>query len=365
MACMKATKSGAPLPALWCIQDKKQVIVRFDGDTTIAQAQNLATHFSWANRRAKLEAIKALIKNGCPKLMPQTDTCATRIASRHSMLRSLLLNNKALKQYKVMFQEADTPMLSDEQWLAIRDIEGIMAIIAKYTTLVQSEKHFMRAIGVVAKVELLQSLRGTTLSVINLDEVTKEETEPRIDIDVNAMTAIGKQALKIALLEAERRLCDNEALTLDGITGDPVCIIPDDVSSLLLDPRTMCWAWKSFEEADITEAVKRIKNEYVKIAMRLNQSKVTAPPPAPAADIAEDSFEDDEALKAMLGCLNPGGHCIEKPVQDTTSGLELKYQDEFDVVFGKWCQTIGYMNWKDVEGGENLGSGKKTHIHCF
>lgn len=122
-----------------------------DGQNLMKKAQAITNHFSYGVRRHALAAISKCVEGGAPDIVPQTDHCHTRIASRHTMIKSLLRLNKALRMYcaNSNLQGLSTSDVDGEgsEWDQLRDIEAVMNHVAQYTTVVQTERYFMRTLG--------------------------------------------------------------------------------------------------------------------------------------------------------------------------------------------------------------------------
>lgn len=229
--------------------------------SVIAAAQKLAVHFPYNSKREKLRDIGRTLVGGAPDIVPQTAWCATRIAARRSMLRSLLRLNRGIKRY--CRDRENVPSLTDTEWLQIRDIEGVMSIAAGFTTLMQTEGRSMRAMAVAAQSDLMKRLAAGKFNVIDLDNVTATDTEPRVEMDINQLTPVGKQAVQLARLEGERRWCNNSGVTIADITGVDVSFHWDDVAACLLDPRTFVWALHKFRREDLQGQQQKFRRFFI------------------------------------------------------------------------------------------------------
>ena len=125
-----------------------------EGKSLISKAQDTANHFSYSDRRCVPKTVGSTVPGGIPKCVPQTCHCHSRVASQRNMLRSLLRLNCGLKYMSTI---PTAPQLTAQEWLKIRDIEAVMTIIGRYTTVVQTEAAFMRAIGMPQLPLLLSS----------------------------------------------------------------------------------------------------------------------------------------------------------------------------------------------------------------
>lgn len=73
------------------------------------------------------------------------------------------------------------------------------------------------------------------MPVVDPQEVTKSPKLPRKLVDVNDLTAIGKEARRRAIVECERRFCGSDA---EEITGRDVEVTDRELLATLLDIRT-------------------------------------------------------------------------------------------------------------------------------
>lgn len=71
--------------------------------------------------------------------------------------------------YEVEYAE-DFGLLTGDQ-KAIADVEAVMPLFKKPTTLVQTEKHMINTLSYLIKKQLIYKLRASTLAVVNLREV--------------------------------------------------------------------------------------------------------------------------------------------------------------------------------------------------
>lgn len=315
------------------------------GSALMAAAQKVAVHFSYGERRDKLKQVGSTLPGGAPDIVPQTGICTTRIAARANMLRSLLRLKKAIVAY--CNSRSTAPSLSEDQWNQVRDVEGVMTIVSMYTTVVQTEQHFMRAMGVVAKVELLNALRRGSVSVIDCEKVTAVNTEPRKDLSGSDLTDVGRECRERAQLEAERRFCGHKKEVLHG-TILPVINIKDKVS-LLLDPRTFHWALNFIKPTtgDREAVLACLQESYVEFGVQFES--FFAPQNAP-----RDSDDNSGSVEASRRSSSTNledeifsfrQNSSDEEPDDEAEAQRARFQAEFKVSWSYWIGKMYKLNW--------------------
>lgn len=103
--------------------------------------------------------------------------------------------------------------MSPEDWNAVAEIEGILNVTAFATTISQSEKKMIRAYRIFVKQQVLNELRKGCVEVYELDSSENSfglhSEAKRVQRTASELTDIGRQTLKRAQLEAERRWTGN------------------------------------------------------------------------------------------------------------------------------------------------------------
>ena len=86
-------------------------------------------------------------------------------------------------------------MLNTNEWQQLAEMEAVAKVITDVTTLVQTEACQMGAMGYALHCRLLDSLRQPAFDVLDLASITADNSRhpPRKSVEVEAMTAIGKQ----------------------------------------------------------------------------------------------------------------------------------------------------------------------------
>jgi hypothetical protein len=154
---------------------------------------------------------------------------------------------------------------------------------------VQTEQYFMGAMGRLLNEDLLARLRGDTLDVIQFMSVTKANSAhpPRLAKRVDGLTPVGKECLRRALLELERRVCGNKT---EVVSHPHLPVVPSEreMMASVLDPRTNRLK-VLFEDREYRKkCVRLMKAEYVKYGLGAKQyhAEVAAKAAAVAAAAA-------------------------------------------------------------------------------
>ena len=99
--------------------------------------------------------------------------------------------------------------MDDAEWQAVTEFLSIFDIAHKVTTLMQTERLMVSALALILKEEMMSNLRGDSLTVVELNKVTKSPHLPHVKVALADLTALGEVGLKRATLEGERRYCGN------------------------------------------------------------------------------------------------------------------------------------------------------------
>ena len=120
--------------------------------------QDLAKHLHVPRHATKYAAV--LQQRNLTSTKIERDLCGTRVASAHGLFRSVLRNKKNIKFYELDAQL--DAFLTNGEWNAVRDIEGVLEAGAFLCTLSQNETKFNAAYGPVVK------MNSTRLSLVTL-----------------------------------------------------------------------------------------------------------------------------------------------------------------------------------------------------
>jgi hypothetical protein len=88
------------------------------------------------------------------------------------LLLSELRLNRALRTYAAGNAEMCPWVFTLDEWWALAEIEGVLNMTSMTTTLMQFEKHFTGAYGVLIKSRTLNLLRHDKLMVVDMPRVT-------------------------------------------------------------------------------------------------------------------------------------------------------------------------------------------------
>jgi len=221
------------------VRSRKKVVVNpFDEcQAILTKVKDAAVYFTYDSRRKKLETYIQLIPGGCANVRLKTDLNKTRVAARYGLIYSVLRMSKVLKLFAVA-NPSVTWKLTDLEWETVAEIEAVLRISGEVTTIVQTEQHYMGALGRCIHVDMLQKYRAEKLWVIDLENVSSSNVLPRKPKSTfDGLTVIGAETLRRGLLEAERRHCGNKTEVVSG-SSNVVASDREDMA-MLLDPRTM------------------------------------------------------------------------------------------------------------------------------
>eukprot|EP00750_Incisomonas_marina_P010411 INCI16270.5.p1 GENE.INCI16270.5~~INCI16270.5.p1 ORF type:complete len:419 (-),score=49.02 INCI16270.5:939-2195(-) len=206
-----------------------------EGQRLMKNVKQCAVHFSYGSRRAQLRSHGKRVAGGCPNILPTTDLSTSRVAARHNMVVSVLRLNRGLQRYA----KAVNPgwKMGHDEWATLAEMEGVVKTITDVTTIAQSEKAQMGAMGHLARLRLMERLRGGHVSVYRWQAITSCQT-PKYLKPVAEFTAVGRKFLDRARMEAERRLCGRP---LQNLKTHPSCALSGKccVRFLILGP-TIC-----------------------------------------------------------------------------------------------------------------------------
>ncbi|KAJ1449317.1 hypothetical protein M885DRAFT_590501 [Pelagophyceae sp. CCMP2097] len=278
------------------VRSKAKVVVNpFDEcQALLTKVKDAAIYFTWDGRHQKLEAFVNVVPGGSPNVRLKTDLNKTRIAARYRLIYSVLRMSKALKLFAVANPSVKWK-LTEEEWEATAEIEAVLRISGEVTATVQTETHYMGALGRCIHVDMLDKYHAESLLVIDLENLSSSNVLPRKPkFTVDGLTAIGAETLRRAVLEAERRHCGNRTEVVNGSSG--VVASDREYTAMLLDPRTM--GCRGVADRDRCEWRGKLQGLYVRYA--LNTAKFEAAKAARARAAAAV-----EADVPMVGASTP------------------------------------------------------------
>lgn len=235
------------------------------GRALIGLARDVAEYFSKAGRFKELMQICK--KVGSPCIRPHCYKKKWDIVAIQSMLISLIRLHKAIKSYQE--EHATLWRLSDCDWAAICEFEGILALTKKAVQVAQNETKFLGAAAAALKINLLKKLRRNEVSVLSLDAVDVAAKWSRVKVCISLFTPLGKECLHRARLEAERHFCHNKTEFLEDSSYVPT---EHELISTVLDFRTLSANHLSAElRQRAKSALENLYVEYATNAYRYNQ----------------------------------------------------------------------------------------------
>ena len=172
-----------------------------DGTKLMDRMHKLAVFFSYSTRLQELHKFANVVDIALIRLKPDMST--TRVSARMFMLESIVRLHKALVLYSVTYK-VDWAITVDDletctEFLAILKCSG------KVATLSQTETQYTSALSLPLREHMMDEFRSETLQVVDLTNVTANPKMPCISKQVADMTPTGKEALRRATLEGERR----------------------------------------------------------------------------------------------------------------------------------------------------------------
>ena len=154
-----------------------------EGQALMKKAHVLGTYFNYTTRHSKLMSFRQQLKDQ-PELRIQVDLNTTRVAAQHGLLYSELKLNRLLRLY--MSVHTDVPQVSDSEWDAMAEIEGILNISKDLTTLMQYEHLYNGAFGQIIKQVTLKRLRAPFVPVIDMPKVTDAKVSHDLRVTYNS-----------------------------------------------------------------------------------------------------------------------------------------------------------------------------------
>jgi hypothetical protein len=297
------------------------------------------------------------IEGGVPNVDPKTNICTTRVAARHTTLRSILLLNRVLKHYaSVNPNDSDVEgwAMTSEEWAAVAEMEAVTKVITDTTSLVQTENAQMGAMGYVIHCELLKRLRSDRFEVLDLDHITQHE-QRRHTVLVSDFTPIGLKCLQRVRLEAERRLCGSTALNVDDVSGtSPVQRQQRETLCLALDPRTnYLIVAKTFDKAARVAACAEVKKLYVDFFITAERSTVDLQE-FHAANVGHGELEvDDDDLFPVDH--NDDNDSDGLTIEEWETVRRKSLAKQFDKEFRDYSKFVKKVNWSAY--------GKSVSVH--
>jgi hypothetical protein len=184
-----------------------------EANLLIAKFRNSLKVFRWGgDKLARLKQLSKALEG--PEVKPQIDLCDTRVAAYQTMLMSGIKLRRAL----ILFpwdNKGKSKLNGEEANLNAKDIEeaceleSVLNIIGRVSTLSQIEKHAAAAFRTPLLKELWCELKTGTLRVVEYEAVTALEV-PRKRMKL--VSEVGQETLRRALVEFERRFVSDGVL---------------------------------------------------------------------------------------------------------------------------------------------------------
>ncbi|XRB12311.1 hypothetical protein RI054_04g21470 [Pseudoscourfieldia marina] len=229
-----------------------------------------------------------------------------------------------------------------------------MNVSVERSTLVQTERLFMGALGPMVHEAMLAELKGEHLNVLDLPNITNTAKMPRKKVPVDELSAVGRICRSRAVLELERRFCGN---TSEVAQGTAVCFSEREKVAAVLDPRTVN-AVKAEDAKEFTELLRKAYLAFASRALELEQ------PPTPQAtarkrkrganDVSgrvalttawDDSESEDESEDETQAGRGSAGSQPQGPGAEKRSAQSLS--DEFDGAFRQYRKACLKLDWRE------------------
>ncbi|KAJ1447811.1 hypothetical protein M885DRAFT_541379 [Pelagophyceae sp. CCMP2097] len=316
------------------VRSRKKVVVNpFDDcQAILTKVKDAAVYFTYDGRRKKLETYIQLIPGGCANVRLKTDLNKTRVAARYALIYSVLRMSKVLKLFAVA-NPSVTWKLTDLEWEMVAEIEAVLRISGEVATILQTEQHYMGALGRCILVDMLQKYRAEKLWVIDLENVPSSNVLPRKPKSTfDGLTVIGAETLRRGLLEAERRHCGNKTEVVSGSSN----VWRDKLEALYV---------RYAVNADEFEAAKTARARAAATAMEAGAPMVdsSAPVLQPAAlrkrPVSRDASWSDESDDDDDAMADAGPPAVRKV--DRTPAFKAEFKQAFKNYRGR----LAKLNW--------------------
>jgi hypothetical protein len=249
-----------------------QVLNPFPEGQALVKLVESIGKFLYYNRPAHLHVCWALAngarKGSCPEITVKHNLNKTRVAAMHKLFISIVRLYHGIEAFQ--FHHEPPWTLSGIDWESIVEVLAVFDVCAKLTTLVQTEKKMTAALSYFLKEDLLSSLRSSTFQVVDLPNVTASTVLPKKAKKVADFTPLGREVLRKAIVEAERRFCGNRG---EEPTGAHVELEERDKLSMLLDPRTVLGTHVRHIPGLLKECFQALQKEYVRYSLGVSAYK--------------------------------------------------------------------------------------------
>lgn len=140
----------------------KQIQNAFDtGQDLVDIARGVAKHFSYGTRCKNLAA--ACTKAGVRSIKPRLDVNGTRVGAKFNLLHSVLILEKALRQYDLDQGPGSITLPTEAEWQALREMEAILSVTQQLCMFAQTEMYVMSCQALGPLVLLITSYKRCPL----------------------------------------------------------------------------------------------------------------------------------------------------------------------------------------------------------
>ena len=320
-----------------------------EGQAVMDNVGKMATYFNKTETRMS-ELCKLAGAGDVIRL--RTDKNGTRIAARWNLLYSALRDMIPIKQYAAGHEGEIEWCSTAEAWRDIMELEAVLVISKVLTTTAQFEKPFTGAWPNIAKAQVQSKLFAETIDVFDPLKAYHGEDLPRLARKVEELGEVGKEALRRAQLEFQRRYCGNETEIVDEdkTTVEHIETSDRELLASLLDMRTLNCVHLSKEQYQ--KACALLEETYVNFGLAHDSYEEEKRRAAAGDDSTCKACTEDEGAAAALVPVavpapaskkpklleqNPHDESSEEGEQfDAAEVREAALRDEFKRVFKCW-----------------------------
>ena len=341
-----AKLTSSAIGALVRTKNKKPVNEFNEGSKLMARALNQAKYFSYSTRLEELHKLCSLVPGGCPRIKPQVPVNGTRVSAQHNLITSLFRLNKALKLYRSFTNIPAS--LTDEEWNQLVEFESVINIPGTSVVIVQHEHMLLGALSFAIRSRVLKQLRQPKLNVVDLDNVTADRILPRVKKDVDSFSDTGRECLRRAQVEGERRFCHNKTEEPTGV-DEPVPTERESMA-LCLDFRTL--GGTGVRSRVLHDGHLKLKMLYLEFATTARAfTEATAPAAAAAMEEdLEDGLEeenDESHIRSLWSVeLDEGAKLLAHPEEKITPDYKKLDGEEFARSFANWVKFGSNIDWR-------------------
>ena len=240
--------------------------------------------------------------------------------------------------------------MSHQDWISTAENEAILKAPSEHITFVQYEKLYTAALGNLSTTRMIELLRGKSLDVVKMKDVTVVPKMPREKKAVADFTEVSKTTLFRAKLEAERRFCGNDGETL---TGAVVELTDREKIASILDLRTCTMAHLQENITLRDEAYGLYEEEYIRFGLqsakwhkakaKITDKVVVAKASRKSGNSAwDDSTSDDSDGESMAELNAAKAAAARKQLEKDKKDLK----EEAKTCFRSWRKAAKKIDWR-------------------